>query len=138
MMVFLTEEHAPWLVHHDHVFPWGGAKGPSNMGPPGLGPPVAKAAVNVERDDSDHEAPALPEQGRNDEFRVKLLSSRAFVPKRGTSQSAGLDLFACESVLVRQAGRALVGTGVSSALPTGTYGRIVPKSGLAVGRVAFV
>jgi deoxyuridine 5'-triphosphate nucleotidohydrolase len=42
------------------------------------------------------------------------------------------DLYADETTSIPPHGRALVSTGISMALPEGTYGRIAPRSGLAV------
>ena len=73
----------------------------------------------------------MPEP-EDDVFQVKLLSSRAFVPHRGTEHSAGLDLFSVEQVVVHRWKHALVGTGVAFRLPQNTYGRVAPRSGLAL------
>jgi dUTP pyrophosphatase len=55
-------------------------------------------------------------------------------PKRGTDQSAGLDLVASnhEPMTLKPLQRALVPTGVAIALPVGTEGQIRPRSGLAL------
>ena len=47
---------------------------------------------------------------------------------------AGADLRAAESVVIPPGHRALVGTGVSIALPEGTAAFVVPRSGLAAKR----
>lgn len=44
---------------------------------------------------------------------------------------AGADLHAAEACVLQPAARALVGTGVRIALPAGTVGFVVPRSGLA-------
>jgi deoxyuridine 5'-triphosphate nucleotidohydrolase len=61
----------------------------------------------------------------------KRLDPRATLPTRGSSQSAGLDLFCIEDVSIEPAGRALVATGLAVAIPEGHYGRVAPRSGLA-------
>lgn len=63
---------------------------------------------------------------------VKRLVQHAIVPLRASAGAAGYDLYACENVQVQANRHALVPTGISIKLPTGTYGRVAPRSGLAV------
>jgi dUTP pyrophosphatase len=64
---------------------------------------------------------------------VKKLCFDAIVPTRGSDRSVGYDLYSSEYAMVPcQAGRALVGTGITVVLPEGVYGRVAPRSGLAV------
>ena len=56
-------------------------------------------------------------------LRVKLLGPGARAPARGSAGAAGYDLSASESAVVRAGGRALVKTGLSIAIPSGTYAR---------------
>ncbi|AXA52089.1 dUTP pyrophosphatase [Malassezia restricta] len=69
---------------------------------------------------------------------VRLLVKRnpayplAKLPVRGSAQAAGYDLFACEDAVIPKGGRAVVQTGIHVALPEGHYGRVAPRSGLAV------
>ena len=64
---------------------------------------------------------------------VKKLCFDAIVPTRGSDRSVGYDLYSSEDAMVPcQAGRALVGTGITVVLPPGVYGRVAPRSGLAV------
>lgn len=64
---------------------------------------------------------------------VKKLCFDAIVPTRGSDRSVGYDLYSSEDAMVPcQAGRALVGTGITVVLPEGVYGRVAPRSGLAV------
>ena len=60
-------------------------------------------------------------------------SSDLALPAYATAGSAGLDLRACISqpITLPPGGRALVGTGIAVALPTGTEAQIRPRSGLA-------
>ncbi|SHO78184.1 deoxyuridine triphosphate diphosphatase (dUTPase) [Malassezia sympodialis ATCC 42132] len=51
---------------------------------------------------------------------------------RGSKHAAGYDLYACEDALIPKGGRAVVQTGIHIALPEGHYGRVAPRSGLAV------
>lgn len=61
-----------------------------------------------------------------------LNHKNAKAPRRGTPGSAGLDLSACEDGIVREGERKIVKTGVSMAIPFGWYGRVAPRSSLAV------
>jgi dUTP pyrophosphatase len=60
------------------------------------------------------------------------LDEGAVLPGRAHEDDAGFDLTAAEAVHIPAGGRALVGTGVSIALPQGTVGLVCPRSGLAV------
>ncbi len=66
-------------------------------------------------------------------IRFKRLRPGAIIPKRGTPESAGLDLSAClEGPLILKAGEtALVPTGLAAELPQGTAGMVYARSGLA-------
>jgi deoxyuridine 5'-triphosphate nucleotidohydrolase len=67
------------------------------------------------------------------QIRVKKLTPTAQLPKRATALSAGADLYSDgEDVLISPWTRALISTGVSIALPEASYGRVAPRSGLAV------
>lgn len=64
---------------------------------------------------------------------VKKLCYDAIVPTRGSDGAVGYDLYSSEDAVVPcQAGRALVGTGIAIVLPPDVYGRVAPRSGLAV------
>ena len=56
----------------------------------------------------------------------------AKLPVRGTEGAAGYDLAAAEAAIVPAHGKCLVKTGLQIALPPGCYGRIAPRSGLAI------
>jgi dUTP pyrophosphatase len=60
------------------------------------------------------------------------LHVEAKLPTRGSRHSAGLDLYSIESLIIPAHGRAGVRTGLSVAIPGGFYGRVAPRSGLAV------
>jgi len=51
---------------------------------------------------------------------------------KGSAQVAGQDLYAIEGTNVTARGQAMVGTGIAIGLPHNTYGRIAPRSSLAV------
>ena len=63
---------------------------------------------------------------------VKKLCGTANLPRKGTSGAAGFDLFSAEDLVINPGSRALVSLGLSIQVPLGTYGRIAPRSGLAV------
>ena len=56
----------------------------------------------------------------------------ARLPSRGTEGAAGYDLAASQSVVVPAHGKCLVQTGLAISLPPDCYGRIAPRSGLAI------
>jgi len=60
------------------------------------------------------------------------LSPAARLPTRGSRFSAGLDLYSSEDVTIEPHQRTVVKTGLSVAVPHGFYGRVAPRSGLAV------
>jgi len=64
--------------------------------------------------------------------RVKKLSAEARVPMKGTARAAGHDLYGIEGTHVPARGQAIIGTGIAIGLPHNTYGRIAPRSSLAV------
>ena len=53
------------------------------------------------------------------------------MPVRAYAGDAGLDLAACEGVVLAPGERALVGTGLAVAIPEGYAGFVQPRSGLA-------
>ena len=65
-------------------------------------------------------------------LRVKKLNQNATLPTRGSGGAVGYDLYSIEEVVVPPTHRALVGTGIAIVLPVGVYGRVAPRSGLAV------
>lgn len=62
---------------------------------------------------------------------VRLCES-AVPPSRASIGAAGYDLCASHYVEVKARDRALVPTGLRIAIPSGYYGRIAPRSGLAI------
>jgi deoxyuridine 5'-triphosphate nucleotidohydrolase len=63
---------------------------------------------------------------------VKLLNEYAQAPVRAKPDDAGLDLFSAVEVTVKSGSRAVVSTGIAIAVPPGTYGRVAPRSGMAL------
>jgi dUTP diphosphatase len=66
------------------------------------------------------------------ELPVQRLRDDAVVPTQAYSGDAGLDLAACERVVIAPGERAVVGTGLAVAIPEGYAGLVMPRSGLAV------
>ncbi|CAO1639406.1 unnamed protein product [Sympodiomycopsis kandeliae] len=57
----------------------------------------------------------------------------AQLPTRGSELAAGYDLYSAESVILPgNGGRKVIATGIRICVPFGTYGRVAPRSGLAV------
>ncbi len=67
-----------------------------------------------------------------DSLRFRRLDERARLPTRGSLFAAGLDLYSVEAMTLAPGERAAVRTGLSVAIPHGFYGRVAPRSGLAV------
>jgi dUTP pyrophosphatase len=63
---------------------------------------------------------------------VTKLVPHASLPARGSAGAAGYDLFSVDNYVVLPGRRVVVSTGITVQLPPGTYGRIAPRSGLAV------
>ena len=65
-------------------------------------------------------------------MKVKLLHPKAVSPSKGTAYSAGFDLSSVEQLIVRPGERDLISTGIAIELASGLFGKIEPRSGLAV------
>lgn len=65
-------------------------------------------------------------------MKVKLIHEKAQMPTRATPGSAGLDLYCIERVEIPPRAQAVLPTGLQIELPGRCYGRIAPRSGLAV------
>ena len=68
----------------------------------------------------------------SERLNFKRLHPEARLPERGSAGAAGLDLCAVERLTIEPGGRAAVRTGLAVAIPRGFYGRVAPRSGLAV------
>lgn len=67
-----------------------------------------------------------------DVLRFKQLDPKAILPVRGSSFAAGLDICSIEDLVIEPHQRAISRTGLAVAIPHGFYGRVAPRSGLAV------
>ncbi|KAK8795329.1 hypothetical protein WA588_004176 [Blastocystis sp. NMH] len=63
---------------------------------------------------------------------IKKLSDNATTPVRGSPNAAGYDLFSAADIVVPAHQKALVPTDLSVAIPKNCYGRVAPRSGLAL------
>lgn len=64
---------------------------------------------------------------------LKKMSANALIPMRGSAFAAGYDLYACiaEPININPHETAKIGTGIACALPSGTFGAVFARSGLA-------
>jgi len=69
---------------------------------------------------------------KDQKIQVRLLDPQARIPTRGSAKAAGHDLYANEERTIPAPGQDVVPTGISITPPKGTYGRIAPRSGMAV------
>jgi dUTP pyrophosphatase len=65
------------------------------------------------------------------ELPVARLRDDAILPSQAYEGDAGLDLAACERLVLRPGERGIVGTGIAVAIPEGWAGFVLPRSGLA-------
>ncbi|XP_046510685.1 deoxyuridine 5'-triphosphate nucleotidohydrolase, mitochondrial isoform X1 [Equus quagga] len=84
------------------------------------------------------EAPAIspskrarPAEGSGMRLRFTRLSEHATAPTKGSARAAGYDLYSAYDYTVPPMEKALVKTDIQIALPSGCYGRVAPRSGLA-------
>lgn len=64
---------------------------------------------------------------------IKKFTDTAVIPTRGSSEAAGVDLYAniSEEISIKPHETKKIGTGVAMKLPEGTFGAIFARSGLA-------
>lgn len=67
-------------------------------------------------------------------LQVVKMHPDAQIPTRGTPGSAGFDLYCVEDSLIRPSAHALIPTGIAIQTPFGFYGRVAPRSGLAISK----
>lgn len=63
---------------------------------------------------------------------IVIDDTNAIIPKKATPLSAGYDLFSADSGIILPLERKMINTGIRLKIPPGYYGRIAPRSGLAV------
>ncbi|XP_054070320.1 deoxyuridine 5'-triphosphate nucleotidohydrolase, mitochondrial isoform X1 [Rissa tridactyla] len=64
-------------------------------------------------------------------LRFTKLSENASTPSRGSARAAGYDLYSAYDCVIPPMEKAVVKTDIQIALPSGCYGRVAPRSGLA-------
>ena len=67
----------------------------------------------------------------NSKLKVVKLSDKAIIPTKGSNYAAGYDVYSVHDYELDARGKVLVKTDIQIEVPTGTYGRIAPRSGLA-------
>ena len=65
-------------------------------------------------------------------LQIKLLSDKARLPVKSTNGAAGYDLSSAHNNVIPAGTRKLIQTDLAMTVPPGTYGRIAPRSGLAL------
>lgn len=65
---------------------------------------------------------------------AEILITGEQIPTYAHPGDAGADLYSNEDLVLKPGQRAMVGTGISIALPAGTVAFVVPRSGLAAKR----
>ncbi|QLL32253.1 hypothetical protein HG536_0C04220 [Torulaspora globosa] len=74
----------------------------------------------------------LKQQKLSQSLKVQLRSPDAKAPTKGSASAAGYDIYASKHTVIPAQGQGLASTDISFTVPVGTYGRIAPRSGLAV------
>ena len=64
-------------------------------------------------------------------LRFAKLTPNAFAPTKGSKLAAGYDLYSAYDCVVPAQDKAIVKTDLQIKVPSGTYGRVAPRSGLA-------
>lgn len=66
-------------------------------------------------------------------IKIKKLNKNAIIPTRGSEYAAGVDLYACidKPIEIQPHETVKIGTGLAMELPTGYFGAIFARSGLA-------
>lgn len=66
------------------------------------------------------------------DIHIKKLTTNAIIPSQKYKWDAGFDLYAVDRVVINPFERKLIRTGIAMSIPEGYYGRIAPRSGLAL------
>ena len=66
-------------------------------------------------------------------IKIKKLNKNAVIPVKGSEYAAGMDLYACidNEIMIQPHTTVKIGTGLAIEIPTGYFGGIVARSGLA-------
>lgn len=101
-------------------------------------PAVAKFAVPENLSNSSKASPSFTSSIWNDRLIVEKMNNDAIIPVKGSPGAAGYDIFASEIVSIPAGETRLVPTKIMLGLPAGVYGRIAPRSGLALNHSIMV
>lgn len=71
----------------------------------------------------------------DDKLKIQKLNDNAIIPVKGSKLAAGYDLYSIDAVTIPPLSRVLVNIGLSITTPEGTYGRIAPRSGMALNGI---
>lgn len=74
----------------------------------------------------------MSSNNNNNKLQIVKLSPYAVLPFKGSPEAAGLDICSAHNYLIKAHDRQLLSTDLQILLPKGTYGRIAPRSGLAI------
>ncbi len=68
----------------------------------------------------------------NNKLYIKLINNNNILPSKYTENAAGIDLSSNEDGIIETQERQMISTGIIIQIPDGYYGRIAPRSGLAL------
>ncbi|XP_023296248.2 deoxyuridine 5'-triphosphate nucleotidohydrolase-like [Lucilia cuprina] len=90
--------------------------------------------MQPEKKSIDNEQPAVKKMKVDGKcvMRWAKLTENAFEPVRGSERAAGYDLRSAYDLTVPARGKAVVNTDLQIQVPNGSYGRVAPRSGLAI------
>lgn len=92
---------------------------------------IQNAAMDAEPAMKRAKEEAMPQAPAETKLFCKKLSENATLPKKGSAQAAGFDLFAAEDSVIAAGGKGIAKTNIAIKMPRGYYGRVAPRSGLA-------
>lgn len=95
---------------------------------------AAAPSACIDGDDGDDGADihSFHSKPKKQKLRFSKLKETAVIPQRQSLGAAGYDLHACENTMCEPQQRVLIKTGVAAEIPLPFYGRVAPRSGLAV------
>ena len=70
---------------------------------------------------------------RTTKIKIKKMNDLAIIPRKGSEEAAGMDLYACidDTIYISPHETVKIDTGIAVELPKGTFGAIFARSGLA-------
>lgn len=67
-------------------------------------------------------------------MRIKRIRNDAIIPAYGSKDAAGMDVYSIENVTIEPHRTIMVHTGICMEIPSGYFGALYPRSGLATKR----